>query len=95
MKNLVAVVKTVIVLLKNESPQVTDHNNDQYRRTSADKHGSANATLLEARLPNVRNSRVSRQTIHNRLHRFDLNSRRPLQVTSLTPRHHLERLQWA
>lgn len=43
----------------------------------------------------MRGTRVSRQTIRNRLHRFGLNARRPLQVTPLTPRHRRERLQWA
>uniref|UniRef100_A0A3B4AQM0 Transposase Tc1-like domain-containing protein n=1 Tax=Periophthalmus magnuspinnatus TaxID=409849 RepID=A0A3B4AQM0_9GOBI len=51
--------------------------------------------VTDPRLQDVRGTRVSRQTILNRLHRFGLNARRPLQVTPLTPRHHRERLQWA
>uniref|UniRef100_A0A3B3BTS6 Transposase Tc1-like domain-containing protein n=1 Tax=Oryzias melastigma TaxID=30732 RepID=A0A3B3BTS6_ORYME len=57
---------------RSETPPVTDHNHDQYLRTAALRHGSRNIT------------QVSRQMIHNRLHRFDLNTRRPFQVT---PRH--------
>uniref|UniRef100_A0A3B3HQR2 Transposase Tc1-like domain-containing protein n=1 Tax=Oryzias latipes TaxID=8090 RepID=A0A3B3HQR2_ORYLA len=63
------------------APPVTDHNHDQYLRTSAFRHGLSNATQLQAHLPNVRVIRVSRQTIHNRLHRFNLNARRLLQAT--------------
>uniref|UniRef100_A0A3B3I7U6 Transposase Tc1-like domain-containing protein n=1 Tax=Oryzias latipes TaxID=8090 RepID=A0A3B3I7U6_ORYLA len=46
-------------------PRVTDDHHDQYLRTSALRHGLANATQLQARLPDVRGTRVSRQTIHN------------------------------
>uniref|UniRef100_A0A8C5HEH9 Transposase Tc1-like domain-containing protein n=1 Tax=Gouania willdenowi TaxID=441366 RepID=A0A8C5HEH9_GOUWI len=53
------------------------------------------ATQLQACLREVRGTRVSRQTIRNRLHRFGLNARQPLQVTPLTPRHCRDRLQWA
>ncbi|KAI3361517.1 hypothetical protein L3Q82_013667 [Scortum barcoo] len=77
------------------SPRMTDHNDDQYLRTYALRHRNATATQLQFRLQDVRGTRVSRQTIHNRLHRFGLNARRPLQVTPLTPRHRRERLQWA
>uniref|UniRef100_A0A3B3I6T6 Transposase Tc1-like domain-containing protein n=1 Tax=Oryzias latipes TaxID=8090 RepID=A0A3B3I6T6_ORYLA len=62
-------------------------------RSGPCQHGLANATQLQARLPGVRGTGVSRQTIHNRLHRFDLNDGRPLQVTPLTPIHRRERLQ--
>uniref|UniRef100_A0A3B4T863 Transposase Tc1-like domain-containing protein n=1 Tax=Seriola dumerili TaxID=41447 RepID=A0A3B4T863_SERDU len=55
----------------------------RYLRTYALRHRYATAT------------QVSRQTIRNRLHRFGLNARQPLQVTPLTPRHRCERLQWA
>uniref|UniRef100_A0A3B5ARU7 Transposase Tc1-like domain-containing protein n=1 Tax=Stegastes partitus TaxID=144197 RepID=A0A3B5ARU7_9TELE len=77
------------------APRVTDRNDDQYLRTYALRHRNASATELQAHLRDVRGTRVSRQTICNRLHRFGLNARRPLQVTPLTPRHHRERLQWA
>uniref|UniRef100_A0A3B5AD51 Tc1-like transposase DDE domain-containing protein n=1 Tax=Stegastes partitus TaxID=144197 RepID=A0A3B5AD51_9TELE len=56
---------------------------------------TTSATELQARVRDVRGTRVSRQTIRNRLHRFGLNTRRPLQVTPLTPRHRREHLQWA
>ncbi|RXN05943.1 Transposable element Tcb1 [Labeo rohita] len=80
---------------RSGAPRVTDRNDDQYLRTYALRHRYATATELQARLRDVRGTRVSRQTIRNRLHRFGLNARRPLQVTPLTPRHRRERLQWA
>ncbi|RXN28893.1 Transposable element Tcb1 [Labeo rohita] len=80
---------------RSGAPRVADRNNDQYLRTYALRHRYATATQLQARLRDVRGTRVSRQTIRNRLHRFGLNARRPLQVTPLTPRHRRERLQWA
>uniref|UniRef100_A0A671UD83 Transposase Tc1-like domain-containing protein n=1 Tax=Sparus aurata TaxID=8175 RepID=A0A671UD83_SPAAU len=80
---------------RSGAPQVTDRNDDQYLRTYALRHRYATATQLQAQLRDVRGTRVSRQTIRNRLHRFGLNARRPLQVTPLTPRHRRERLHWA
>uniref|UniRef100_A0A3B5AE63 Transposase Tc1-like domain-containing protein n=1 Tax=Stegastes partitus TaxID=144197 RepID=A0A3B5AE63_9TELE len=80
---------------RSGAPRVTDRNDDQYLRTYALRHRYASATELQARLRDVRGTRVSRQTIRNRLHRFGLNARRPLQVTPLTPRHRRVRLQWA
>uniref|UniRef100_A0A3P8U4P3 Tc1-like transposase DDE domain-containing protein n=1 Tax=Amphiprion percula TaxID=161767 RepID=A0A3P8U4P3_AMPPE len=79
---------------RSGAPQVMDRNDDQYLRTYALRHRYATATQLQACLPEVRGTRVSRQTIRNRLHRFGLNARRPLQVTPLTPRHRCDRLQW-
>uniref|UniRef100_A0A3B4Z752 Transposase Tc1-like domain-containing protein n=1 Tax=Stegastes partitus TaxID=144197 RepID=A0A3B4Z752_9TELE len=86
---------TVRDRLRSGAPRVTDRNDDQYLRTYALRHRYASATELQARLRDVRGTRVSRQTISNRLHRFGLNARRLLQVTPLTPRHRRERLQWA
>uniref|UniRef100_A0A3B5BL52 Transposase Tc1-like domain-containing protein n=1 Tax=Stegastes partitus TaxID=144197 RepID=A0A3B5BL52_9TELE len=80
---------------RSGAPRVTDRNDDQYLRTYALRHRYASATELQARLQDVRGTRVSRQTIPNRLHRFGLNARRLLQVTPLTPRHRRERLEWA
>uniref|UniRef100_A0A3Q1D2I3 HTH cro/C1-type domain-containing protein n=1 Tax=Amphiprion ocellaris TaxID=80972 RepID=A0A3Q1D2I3_AMPOC len=80
---------------RSGAPQVMDRNDDQYLRTYALRHRYATATQLQACLREVRGTRVSRQTIRNRLHRFGLNARRPLQVTPLTPRHRCDRLQWA
>uniref|UniRef100_A0AAY4C860 Transposase Tc1-like domain-containing protein n=1 Tax=Denticeps clupeoides TaxID=299321 RepID=A0AAY4C860_9TELE len=77
---------------RSRAPQVTDRNNDQNLRTYALRHRNATATQLQARLRDVRGTRVSRK---KRLHRFGLNARRPLQVTPLTPRLRRECLQWA
>ncbi|XP_073690832.1 uncharacterized protein [Garra rufa] len=76
---------------RSGAPRVTDRNDDQYLRTYALRHRYAAA----GRLRDVRGTRVSRQTIRNRLHHFGLNARRPLQVPPLTPRHRRERMQWA
>uniref|UniRef100_A0A3B3QX33 Tc1-like transposase DDE domain-containing protein n=1 Tax=Paramormyrops kingsleyae TaxID=1676925 RepID=A0A3B3QX33_9TELE len=68
---------------RSGAPRVTDRNDDQYLRTYALRH-------------HARGTRVSKQTIRNRLHHFGLNARRPLQVTPLILlRHRRERLQWA
>ncbi|KAM9436105.1 very long chain fatty acid elongase 2 isoform 2-T2 [Clarias gariepinus] len=80
---------------KSEAPRVTDSNDDQYLKTYALRDRYATATQLQARLQDAKGTRVSRQNIHNRLHRFGLNARRLLQVTPLSPRHRCERLQWA
>uniref|UniRef100_A0A3B5ALC3 Transposase Tc1-like domain-containing protein n=1 Tax=Stegastes partitus TaxID=144197 RepID=A0A3B5ALC3_9TELE len=60
---------------RSGAPRVTDRNDDQYLRTYALRHRYASATELQARLLDVRGTRVSRQTIRNRLHRFGLNAR--------------------
>uniref|UniRef100_A0A3P8TVV3 Transposase Tc1-like domain-containing protein n=1 Tax=Amphiprion percula TaxID=161767 RepID=A0A3P8TVV3_AMPPE len=80
---------------RSGAPRVMDRNDDQYLRTYALTHRYATATQLQACLREVRGTRVSRQTIRNRLHCFGLNARQPLQVTPLTPRHRRDHLQWA
>uniref|UniRef100_A0A3P9KIE5 Uncharacterized protein n=1 Tax=Oryzias latipes TaxID=8090 RepID=A0A3P9KIE5_ORYLA len=60
---------------RSEAPP-TDHNHDQYLGTSVLRHGSANTTQLQAYLPDVRGTRISRH------------------VNPLSPRHHIEHLQW-
>uniref|UniRef100_A0A3Q1C4Q4 Tc1-like transposase DDE domain-containing protein n=1 Tax=Amphiprion ocellaris TaxID=80972 RepID=A0A3Q1C4Q4_AMPOC len=80
---------------RSGAPRVMDRNDDQYLRTYALTHCYATATQLQACLREVRGTRVSRQTIRNRLHCFGLNARQPLQMTPLTPRHRRDRLQWA
>uniref|UniRef100_A0A3P8RPU7 Transposase Tc1-like domain-containing protein n=1 Tax=Amphiprion percula TaxID=161767 RepID=A0A3P8RPU7_AMPPE len=65
---------------RSGAPRVMDRNDDQYLRTYALRHRYATATQLQACLREVRGTRVSRQTIRNRLHRFGLNARRPLQA---------------
>uniref|UniRef100_A0A3P9IDQ3 Transposase Tc1-like domain-containing protein n=1 Tax=Oryzias latipes TaxID=8090 RepID=A0A3P9IDQ3_ORYLA len=69
---------------RSGAPPETDHNHDQNLRTSDLRHGLANTTQLQTRLPDVKGTRVSRQTVHNRLHHFNLNDRRLLQMTPLT-----------
>ena len=69
----------------------TTCNDDQYLRTNALRNCSRAAITIER----GQGTRVSRQTIRNRLHHFGLRARRPLQVTPLTDRHRRLRLKWA
>uniref|UniRef100_A0A3P9L9R8 Tc1-like transposase DDE domain-containing protein n=1 Tax=Oryzias latipes TaxID=8090 RepID=A0A3P9L9R8_ORYLA len=66
-----------------------------YLRSYALRNPFANVTQQQARLPDVKATKVSRLNIHNQLHCFNLNANKLLQVTTLMPRHHRERLQWA
>lgn len=77
------------------APRATDRNDDQYIRTYALRHRTVTSSTLQDRLRQFRGTRVSRQTIRNRLHRFNLNGRRPLRVTPLSQRHRQARLAWA
>jgi hypothetical protein len=45
--------------------------------------------------PGIRNSRISDQTVRNRLRQSGLRSRRPLKGMELKLRHRIARLQWA
>ena len=80
---------------RSGAPRGTTRNDDQYLRTYALRNRDLTAPVLQSRLREVRGTRVSRQTIRNRLHHFGLRARRPLQVTPLTDRHRRLRLQWA
>ena len=80
---------------RSGAPRGTTRNVDQYLRTYALRNMDLTAPVLQSRLREVRGTRVSRQTIRNRLHHFGLRARRPLQVTPLTDRHRRLRLQWA
>uniref|UniRef100_A0A3P9LTE3 Transposase Tc1-like domain-containing protein n=1 Tax=Oryzias latipes TaxID=8090 RepID=A0A3P9LTE3_ORYLA len=51
---------------RSGAPPETDHNHDQNLRTSDLRHGLANTTQLQTRLPDVKGTRVSRQTVNNR-----------------------------
>ena len=77
------------------APRGTTRNYDQYLRTYTLRNRDLTGPVLQSRLREVRGTRVSRQTIRNRLRHFGLRARRPLQVTPLTVRHRRLRLQWA
>ena len=79
---------------RSGAPRSTTRNDDQYLRTYALRNRDLTAPVLQSRLREVRGTRVSRQTIRNRLHHFGLRTRRPLQVTPLTDRHRRLHLQW-
>ena len=74
---------------RSGAPRGTTRNDDQYLRTYALRNRDLTALVLQSRLREVRGTRMSRQTIRNRLHHFGLRARRPLQVAPLTDRHRL------
>ena len=80
---------------RSGAPRGNKRNDDQYLRTYALRNRDLTAPVLQSRLREVRATRVSRQTIRNRLHHFGIRARRPLQATPLTDRHRRLRLQWA
>uniref|UniRef100_A0A3B4ZT40 Transposase Tc1-like domain-containing protein n=1 Tax=Stegastes partitus TaxID=144197 RepID=A0A3B4ZT40_9TELE len=55
---------------RSGAPRVTDHNDDQYLRTYALRHRYASATELQARLPDVRGTRVTPLTPRHRRERL-------------------------
>uniref|UniRef100_A0AAY4BFH4 Transposase Tc1-like domain-containing protein n=1 Tax=Denticeps clupeoides TaxID=299321 RepID=A0AAY4BFH4_9TELE len=62
---------------RSGAPRLTGRNDDQHLSTYALRHHYATATQLQARLRDARVTRLSRQTIRNRLHHFGLNARLP------------------
>uniref|UniRef100_A0A667WGJ7 Tc1-like transposase DDE domain-containing protein n=1 Tax=Myripristis murdjan TaxID=586833 RepID=A0A667WGJ7_9TELE len=73
-------------------PLATSHTDDRFIVNSALRNRMMNATQLQAHLREVR---VSRQTIRNRLHQHGLRARRPARVPDHTTRHRCHRLAWA
>lgn len=73
----------------------TDRDDERCIRMFALRNRTTNATLVQLHLRETRGTRVSRQTIRNRLHAAGLRSRRQFRATPLTNRHRAVRLQWA
>ena len=74
-------------------PRCTMSAEDRYLRTSALRLRSINGVQLRARLLQA-GTRVSSQTVRNRLHSAGLRARRLYVGAVLTPRHRQARLAW-
>ncbi|GBN79299.1 hypothetical protein AVEN_144707-1 [Araneus ventricosus] len=61
----------------------------------ARRNSSMNATLLQLHLQRATGTRVSTQTVRNRLHHVGLYARRPMVCVSLTAGHRAARRMWA
>ena len=74
-------------------PRCTTPAQDRYLRTSALRSRVISGAELRARLLQT-GTRVSIQTVRNRLHSAGLRARRPYVSVVLTPRHRQARLAW-
>ncbi len=74
-----------------ELSSCTSHADDRFIVNSALWNRIMNATQLQARLRDVRDTRVSRQTIRNRLNQHGLRARWPARVPDHTTRHRRHR----
>lgn len=68
---------------------------DRYLRLSALRHRFSTARELQNELSRATGTRISDQTVRNRLRESGLRSRRPVQVPRLTLRHKRNRMQFA
>ncbi|GFW38384.1 transposable element Tcb2 transposase [Trichonephila clavipes] len=75
--------------------QATTPNEDRYLVLTARRHRNMNATILQQHLRSATGTRVSTQTVRNRLHGLGLNAHRPMVRVRLTSRHRRERREWA
>ncbi|GFV47582.1 transposable element Tcb2 transposase [Trichonephila clavipes] len=65
--------------------RATTPNEDRYLMLTARRHRNMNATLLQQHLRSATDTRVSTQTVRNRLHGVGLYARRPLSHFSVHP----------
>ena len=75
--------------------RVTTLRQDRFLVIQARRHRFRNATTLRNDLQNASGTRVSTQTVRNRLHDAGLRARRPAIRVPLTRRHIHERLDFA
>ncbi|GFY12169.1 transposable element Tcb2 transposase [Trichonephila clavipes] len=75
--------------------RATTPNEDRYLVLTARRHRNMNATLLQQHLRSATGTRVSTQTVRNRLHGVGLYARRPMVCVRLTSRHRRDRREWA
>ena len=75
--------------------RVTTLREDRFLVIQARRHRFRNATTLRNDLQNASGTRVSTQTVRNRLHDAGLRARRPAIRVPLTRRHIHERLDFA
>ena len=76
-------------------PKATTTVDDRYLRISARRNPESNVTMLNNAFRAATGCRVSTETVRNRLHDAQLQSRRPWRGPHLTPRHHAARYRWA
>ncbi|GFX84033.1 transposable element Tcb2 transposase [Trichonephila clavipes] len=67
--------------------RATTPNEDRYLVLTARRHRNMNATLLQQHLHSAIGTRVSTQTVRNRLHGAGLYAHRPMVCVRLTSRH--------
>ncbi|GFS92826.1 transposable element Tcb2 transposase [Trichonephila clavipes] len=72
----------------------TTPNDDRYLVLTARRHRNMNATHLQQHLRSATGTRVSTQTIRNRLHGVGLYARRPRVCVRLTSRHRRDCREW-
>ncbi|GFV25182.1 transposable element Tcb2 transposase [Trichonephila clavipes] len=75
--------------------RATTPNEDRYLVLAARRHLNMNATLLQQHLRSATSTRVSTQTVRNRLHGVDLYARRPMVCVRLTSRNRRDHREWA
>ncbi|GFX99988.1 transposable element Tcb2 transposase [Trichonephila clavipes] len=75
--------------------RATTPNEDRYLVLTARRHRNMNATLLQQHLRLATGTRVSTQTVRNRLHGVGLYALQPMVCVRLTSRYHRDRREWA
>ncbi|GFT83079.1 transposable element Tcb2 transposase [Trichonephila clavipes] len=75
--------------------RATTPNEDRHIMLTARGHRNMNATLLKQHLRSATGTRVSTQTVRNRLHGVGLYARRPMVCVSLTSRPRRDSREWA
>ena len=75
-------------------PRCTSRQDDRFLYLSTLRDRTVTAPMLRHRLMQAANVNVSVSTVRNRLHEFDLQSRRPAIRIPLTPDHRQVRLAW-
>lgn len=76
-------------------PRATSERDDRFIAGSVLRNRHITSVEVRQRLQEVRDVRVSAQTVRNRLKHMKLNARRPVRVPRLLPRHRRMRLQFA
>ncbi|GBN37878.1 hypothetical protein AVEN_66884-1 [Araneus ventricosus] len=79
----------------HERTQTTTQNEDRYLTLTTRRNFSMNATLSQQQLQRATGTRVSTQTVQNRLHHIGLYARRPMVRVSLTAGHSAAHRRWA
>ncbi|GFU11882.1 transposable element Tcb2 transposase [Trichonephila clavipes] len=75
--------------------RATTPNEDRYLVLTAPRHRNMNATFLQQHLRSATGTKVSTQTVRNRLHGVGLYARRPQVCVRLTSRHRRDCREWS